>query len=131
MTARSKTVVREAFTLLEVMIATGIFFMAIFAILSLVSTNLRNARLLQEPQVDAGMLLADLVQTNKLTEGGDSGDFGDLYPGYRWTCDIHQVLTNGFFQVDYVVTRPGGGPGAETSLSALLYRPNSARGANF
>src|SRR5580692_2494919 len=47
----------RAFTLLEVMIAAGIFFMCIFAILSLVSTNIRNARLLQEPQVDAGMLL--------------------------------------------------------------------------
>ena len=121
----------DAFTLIEVMIAAGIFFMAIFAILSLVSTNLRNARLLQQPQVDAGILLADLVQTNKLTEVSDSGDFGDLYPGYRWTSDIHEVMTNGLFQVDYVVTRPGGGPNSETTLSALLYRPNSQKGANF
>jgi len=121
----------EAFTLLEVMIAAGIFFMAIFAILALVSTNLRNARLLQQPQVDAGILLADLVQTNRLTEGSDSGDFGDLYPGYRWTSDIRQVMTNGLFQVDYVVIRPGGGPNSESTMSVLLYRPNSPRGAGF
>lgn len=122
---------KAAFTLLEVMIASGIFFMAIFAILSLVSGNLRNARRLQEPPVDAGMLLADLCQTNKLTEGSDSGDFGELYPGYRWTSDIRQVSTNGLFKVEYTVSRPGGEPNSDTSLSAWLYRPDSPAGANF
>jgi len=34
----------NAFTLMEVMVACGIFFMATFAILALVSTTLRNAR---------------------------------------------------------------------------------------
>jgi Tfp pilus assembly protein PilV len=122
---------QDAFSLLEVMIAAGIFFMAIFAILALVSTNIRNARLLQEQPVDPGMLLADLVQTNKLEEGTDQGDFGDLFPGYTWTCDITQVASNGLFKVEYVVTKPGGGPNSQTSLSALLYRPDSPAGANF
>ena len=45
----------RAFTLLEVMIAAGIFFMAIFAILALVSSNLKNARLIQKSHVDAGI----------------------------------------------------------------------------
>ncbi len=122
---------RDAFTLLEVMIASGLFFMAIFAILSLVSSNLRNARLLQEPQVDAGLLLADLCQTNKLTEGSDSGDFGELYPGYRWTSDVRQISTNGLFKVEYVVSRPGGDANSDKSLSTLLYRPDSPAGAGF
>ena len=116
-----------AFTLLEVMIAAGIFFMCIFAILALVSSNLRNARLLQEPQVDAGMLLADLCQTNQFHEGSDSGDFGDLFPGYKWSCEIQQVGTNGFFKVDYVVTRNGGGPNTDNAISALFYRPDSPK----
>jgi Tfp pilus assembly protein PilV len=116
---------KDAFTLLEVMIASGIFFMAIFAILALVSANIRNARLLQQPQVDAGLLLADLCQTNQLTEGSDSGDFGDAFPGYTWSSDITLVATNGLFKVDYVVTRPGGGPNSETTMSALLFRPDS------
>jgi Tfp pilus assembly protein PilV len=116
-----------AFTLLEVMIASGIFFMAIFAILALVSSNLRNARLLQRQQVDAGLLLADLCQTNQLTEGSDSGDFGDAFPGFTWTCDITLVATNGLFKVDYIVTRPGGGPNSETTMSALLFRPDSQK----
>jgi Tfp pilus assembly protein PilV len=117
----------RAFTLLEVMIAAGIFFMAVFAILSLVSTNIRNARLLQEQPVDPGMLLADLVQTNKLQEGSDSGDFGDLFPGYTWSSDITLVGSNGLFKVEYIVTKPGDGANSETSLSALLYRPDSPK----
>ena len=122
---------RAAFTLLEVMIAGGIFFMAIFAILSLVSGNLRNAQRLQQPQVDAGPLLCDLVQTNMLTEGGDSGDFGELYPGYTWSSDTQQVCSNGLFRVDYTVTRPGGGPNSDSTMSVYLYRPDSKAGANF
>lgn len=125
------TVSTSAFTLLEVMIAAGIFFMAIFAILALVTTNIRNARYLQEQPVEPGMLLADLVQTNKLTEGSDSGDFGELFPGYTWTSDIRQIETNGLFRVDYVVTKPGGGPNSQTTLSALLYRPDSPKGQGF
>ena len=44
---------RRAFSLLEVMIAIAIFFLSVFAILSLVSQSLSNARRLQRPQVDA------------------------------------------------------------------------------
>ena len=47
--------------------------MCIFAILELVSSNLRNARRLQEPHVDAGSLIAELSLTNKLYEGAESG----------------------------------------------------------
>jgi Tfp pilus assembly protein PilV len=121
----------RAFTLLEVMIASGIFFMAIFAILALVSTNLRNARLLSEPQVDAGMLLADLSLTNKFYEGSDSGDFGELYPGYHWSSSITQVGTNGYFQVDYIVTRPNSGPNTDRKLRAFFFRPDSPAGAGY
>ena len=90
-----------------------------------------NARLLQEQPVDPGMLLADLVQTNKLQEGSDSGNFGDVFPGYRWTCDITEVASNGLFKVQYTVIKPGGGPNSETTLSALLYRPDSPKGTAF
>ena len=54
---------QRAFTLLEVMIACGIFFIAVFAILALVSNTLRNARILRltdRGEVKPG-LLADLV----------------------------------------------------------------------
>jgi len=59
----------SAFTLLEVMIAMGIFFMFIFAILELVSTNLRHVQRLQKPTVDIGSLASELSLTNKLSRG--------------------------------------------------------------
>jgi len=120
-----------AFTLLEVMIAMGIFFMAIFAILAVVSTSLRNARLLQKHSVDPGMLLAELSLTNKFYEGMDSGDFGDVYPDYRWTREITQVRTNGLFQVEYAVYRQGGDLPNETHMTVLFYRPDSPSGQGF
>jgi type II secretory pathway pseudopilin PulG len=116
----------RAFTLVEVMIAMGIFFMAVFAILALVTTNLRNARNLQKQRVDATMLISQLSLTNQLTAGSDSGDFGELYPGYRWTSEITEI-TNGLFQVEYLVTGPpvAGSDPAQTHMAALLWRPNS------
>ncbi len=123
----------EAFSLLEVMIAAGIFFMAIFAILQLVSTNIRNARLLQDQQVTdiPAMVMADVIQTNKLQEGTYDYDISALYPGYQCSYDVTEVASNGFFKVECVVTKPGGGPNSQLSLSSLVYRPDSPRGGAF
>ncbi len=115
------------FTLLEVMIASGILFLCLFAILQLLSTSLRNARVLQRVPVDAGMLAAQLSLTNKLSEGTESGDFGKLYPDYRWTREIQEAGTNGLFQVDFAVYRRTGDHGIESHLSILLYKPESTR----
>lgn len=115
----------KAFSLLEVMIAVAIFFMAVFSILELTSRNLRAARGLGRVHVDASSLAADLILTNKLEEGTSSGNFGDLYPGYTWDREIYLVSTNGLFQVDFTVfwaieKRP-----MESKMSILLYRPDS------
>ncbi len=59
---------QRAFSLMEVMIAMGIFFMSVFVILSLVSSSLQNARRLQRPMVDAAMIASELSLTNKLVE---------------------------------------------------------------
>ncbi len=119
----------DAFTLLEVMIATGILFVAIFAILALIFTNLRNARLLQLARVDAGPLAADLYySTNQWQEGSDSGDFGELYPDYKWQSQTVEMLTNHFYKVDFVIIHPDGV--VETNISAFYWRPNPpGRGA--
>ena len=92
----------HAFTLMEVMIACGIFFTATFAILALVSNTLRNARALRHVEVDAGLVAAMLSRTNHLTEGTESGDLDDFgYPDYRWETETyaHEVYTNGLVQV--------------------------------
>lgn len=121
---------RQAFTLLEVMIASGILFLCLFAILELLSTALANARRLQRSTVDAGMLAAELSLTNKLYEGPvpkDLGGFDKLYPDFRYEGKITEVGTNGLFQVDYVVFSRRGDHGKESSLSILLFKPDSPR----
>ena len=117
----------SGFSLIEVMIALAIFFLAVFTILDVVSSGLKNARLLQRKRVDAGMVAAQLVLTNKLTEEIESGDFGDLYRDYTWTRDTYEAATNGLFQVDMIVQR-GNGP-VESKMSILLFRPESATGS--
>lgn len=110
----------RAFSLLEVMIAAGIFFMAIFAILELVTANIRNARLLQQTNDEekAAMLLADAVQTNKFEEGSVPVDLSAVYPGYSGEC-VYTAVGSNLCRIDAVVTKDGGGP--VTTLSTLAY----------
>jgi len=119
---------RRAFSLMEVMIAIGIFFMCIFVILSLVSSSLRNARRLERPMVDAAMLASELSLTNQIVEISQSGDFGKLYPGYTWTADINEIMTNRLFRVDYVVQN-GDTREVVQRMSVLFYRPQSPAGS--
>ena len=114
-----------AFTLLEVMIASAIFFMAMFSVLALVAGTLRNARGLQKTDADAGILAVELSQYTKLTEGAGSGDFGDLYPDYTWSTNVYlaPVATNGLFQADLTVFRKGGDQTVESQMSIFLFRP--------
>jgi Tfp pilus assembly protein PilV len=121
----------SAFSLLEVMIAMGIFFVAIFGILELTSQSLRAARLLQKHDVDITTLAAQLSLTNRLEEGFESGDFGDMFPDVLWSRTVTEVSSNGFFRVDFTMHEPTGnrkGPLAERHLSILLYRPLSGGG---
>jgi hypothetical protein len=124
---------KKAFSLLEVMIASAIFFMAVFAILGLVSSSLNNLRRLQRPLVDASALASELSLTNKLTEGTDSGNLGDLlgkdYSAYTWTRDIEEVQTNKLFQVDFAVQNAGGDRSVVSKISVLLFRPQSDAGS--
>ena len=114
-----------AFSLLEVMIAVGIFFVATFSILELTSRNLKQARSLQQWPVDPSSLAAELSLTNILVEGGESGDFGRLYPGVSWSRDVVQVATNGLFQVDFVVHWALDKRPMESRMSVLMFRPDS------
>ncbi|HLH56900.1 MAG TPA: hypothetical protein VKY92_25170 [Verrucomicrobiae bacterium] len=121
---------RRAFTLIEVMIACGIFFMATFAILGLVTTTLRNARALQRGDVDAGMAAAQIYQTlktNRVAELSGSGDFGESYPDYKYQYQGQQYQSNGLLQVDIVVTRRGLNKPVDT-LTIWVYNPDAKSG---
>ncbi len=115
------------------MIACGIFFMATFAILALVSSTLRNARLLQRGEVDAGMAAAqvyELIRTNTQEAGSLSGDFGDAFPDFSWTTDwgpAPEANTNNLSRADIVVIRRGNQRPADV-LSIWIFRPNVSGG---
>lgn len=121
---------RKGFTLIEVMIACGLFFMATFAILALVSTTLRNARALQRGEVDAGMAAAQvyqLLRTNRQANLTGSGDFGETYPDYSFTFETSEYQTNGLLQVNLAVSRRGSSQPVD-DLTIWVYSPEARSG---
>ncbi len=121
----------RAFTLLEVMIAMALFFMGIFAILNLTSQSLLAARRLQTSHVDVGGLAAMLSLTNRVEEGprlppGIVAQFEDLNPGYSCAGEITEVSSNGLFRVDFEIVGLKGKKVVGSTMSILLYRPESA-----
>ena len=117
-----------AFTLLEVMIASGIFMLASFSILTLVSSSLKNARSLQRIEVDAGMAAAQVIELFKTNRQPDlviEGDFGDAYPNYSWAAQSGEFETNGLLQVDIVVNHVGARENPVDALSILVFDPDA------
>src|SRR5947207_9946616 len=121
-----------AFTLMEVMIAVGILFICLFAVLALVSNSLRSARALQQHRgVDTGtidgLIYVQLSNTNQVTEGGDDLDLDDLYPGYHCYYEKLEVGTNGLCRIDVVVNSSG--RQLELQSHFLMYLPNLKKNA--
>jgi Tfp pilus assembly protein PilV len=126
---------RSGFSLLEVMIALGIFFIALFTILGLISQLLRNARAFQNKKAaDAGMVHAYFLSvTNRVTEGLESGEFSDIadfndqYRDYGWEKETSFFASNGLWQVDYRVINRRHGT-VESAISTLYFDPNTQQG---
>lgn len=119
---------RAALSLIEVMVAMAIFFMCVFAILGMVSNNLRNARALQVTHLDAGALAAFLTLSNRLDEGTYSGDFGDLFPDHEYSYEVIPI-TNGLVRVDLLVRGEVRGGQEESTMSILLFLANQPAAA--
>ena len=113
----------RAFSLLEVMIAMGIFFMAIFSILAVVSQGLRNAKALEQPQVDAGMVASLYVNTNRFSEGSMSGDFGDWLEDFRWDVNTYEYASNGLLRAEVILHKRGLQKPAD-AIEILVFDPN-------
>ncbi len=120
-----------AFTLIEVMVATTIFFVGMFAILGVLSSGIHAASMLRASGPTAGMVAAYYSISNSLEEGGDSGDFSDIagYKGYTWRSNIREVDSNGLFLADFVVLDPNGGQ--SSILSVLYYKSGAASGQHL
>ena len=110
------------------MIAMFIFFLAVFTILGVVSNALRNARVLQRRSVDGGMVAPqnyfDTVNTNKVPEGENSGDFGEAYPDHQWTTEQFEIGTNGLYKTEILVLRKSSGT-VEAKMAILIYNGNA------
>lgn len=132
-----------AFTLAEVLIAVGIFVVAIFAILQLVGQGLELVRVMQQQRPDMGALAAktlvelpepDGTLVTGLTEpldedfGGNGGGQFTLYPDARWQRDIMSLdATNGLYQATITIEEQvGGGENTEYQLRFLMFRPDLA-----
>ena len=112
---------------MEVMIASAIFFIAIFAILRLVSMTLRNAAALRHIEVDAGMVAAQLFKTNRFSEEVESGDFGRAYPEYSWQTISAERETNGLWQFEIKVMKKGQHDPVD-EMTVLVFSPESSSG---
>jgi hypothetical protein len=125
----------RAFSLLEVMIAIAIFFIAAFAILGLISSSLDNVRRLQRPTVDASPVLARYAATNRLVEGTYQGSLGDPdllgkeYRDYNWMAEVVEVASNHLFSVRCVITPSSGRREIISDLTTVLYKPQSPPGS--
>jgi len=117
----------RAFTLIEVMIATTIFFISMFAILGVLSSGVHAAAILRTSGPTAGMVAGYFTVSNTIDEGSMTGDFSDIagYEGYRWVSNAREVATNGLFQMDFVVVDPRGVQ--SSMLSVLLYKPGTGK----
>jgi hypothetical protein len=113
-----------AFTLIEVMVATTIFFMAMFAILGVLSAGVHAATLLRKSGPTAGMVANYFVISNKIDEGSLTGEFDDAAnQGYKWVSDAVEI-TNGLFKMDFVVVDPHGVQ-YSTLRDVYFYKPGS------
>jgi hypothetical protein len=125
----------RAFSLLEVMIAIAIFFVAAFAILGLISSSLDNVRRLQRPTVDASPVLARYAATNRLVEGTYQGNLGDPellgkeYRDYNWLAEVVEVASNHLYSVRCVITPSNGRHEIISDLTTVLYKPQSPPGS--
>ena len=122
----------QAFSLLEVMVAIGIFFMGVFAIIGLVSSSLENARRFQHPIVDASVVASEVSLTNKLVVGIYSGDLSEFLgksgQGYTYTYSVDEEQSNKLFKVSIVLQDDIHGRAVVSKTTLLLFRPQSPPG---
>lgn len=125
---------QTALSLIEVMVAMTIFFIAVFAILSLMSTLLNNARVFQTKRPpEARMIFAYQTSiTNRVIEGSidfdfsEMAEFGDEFQDYRAEVEAYpnEMYTNGLWDVQYrVVNRRTGR--IESTFTTFQFDPNT------
>ena len=116
------------FTLLEVMVAMAIMAIVLVSVYRMhsqtLSMNSANRFYTQAPML-AQSKLAELETSSAQIIAGDSGDFGDKFPGYRWNVAVEDVavdllgeISNDLKRIDLTVSLNGN----EFTYSLRTYR---------
>ncbi|NUP99525.1 MAG: prepilin-type N-terminal cleavage/methylation domain-containing protein [Armatimonadetes bacterium] len=101
----------RGFTLLEVVVAIALLAIGLFGVMRALSQGMavqRDAEARTTGIELAEQKLAELQLDPELSAGQDEGDFGDLYPSYRWTSDIAETDQEGLYRLRVVVSWPSG-----------------------
>jgi hypothetical protein len=114
-----------AFTLVEVMIASAIFFAGMFSVLALLSQGLKAAAMLRKDAPTAGMVAAfSCFDPDGSEETSNNEDFGEYYPGYTYRL-TKEPITNGLWQINVVMTKNGQ---LDSALMTYLCSPGGKKG---
>ena len=102
------------FTLLEVMVAMAIMAIVLVSVYRMhsqtLSMNAANRFYTQAPML-AQSKLAELEAGSSEIIAGDSGDFGEKFPGYTWNVSVAEIsiealgeVSNDLKQIDLIVS---------------------------
>jgi general secretion pathway protein I len=102
------------FTLIEVMVAMAIMAIVLVSVYRMhsqtLTMNTANRFYTQAPMLAQGKLAQMETRTSGIS-AGDSGDFGEKFPGYSWNVSVDEVaiealgeVANDFKQIDLTVS---------------------------
>ena len=100
MTSKQQTA--AGFTLLEVMVAMAIMAIVLVSVYRMHSQTLTMntaARFYTQAPLLAQGKLAQLEAASSVMVAGDSGDFGDKFPGYTWTLATDEITSESLGEI--------------------------------
>ena len=92
----------HAFTLLEVMVALAVMSIVLVSVYRMHSQSIAMnaaARFYTQAPLLAQHKMAELEAESADDLSGDSGDFGDDFPGYTWQVDVNEVSSEALGEV--------------------------------
>ena len=102
----SKNASNSGFTLLEVMIAVALIAIALTALLGSQAQSVsfaNSAKFETTAALLAQSKMSELVMQETTALFGDSGDFGEDYPGYAWESTVSDISIEGIENIsDYL-----------------------------
>lgn len=101
----------RGFTLLELMVAIAILAGALLAVMQIVTQGLSTTQAAQDRVLAmelAEQKLAELMLQPEPEPGEEEGEFGELYPRFRWRSEISETELEGLYRLVVEVTWTNG-----------------------